>query len=264
VERVIRGVLTGRRRDIILTLHREGPLTLSKLRNALKISSSTLLYELSALESLGVVKREDVVVYLTELGERVASIISTIEPLKSLNFLSLLGLRPLVVWFLFSPYAPVAAAAFLLSWIAALSFGALQDPPLTLLGIAYVGYYLPLSVKLEMQHALVISILSVALIFVAGYLASKRRLRPLSIVVGVLPLAIYPTVHMTLVQVAHATGVAYVISFSQILLFVSLLFTATVFATVYSLESGAPYESSLAYSLLLFFVAPALVYLFPR
>jgi len=130
VERVIYGVAVGRRRDIVLLLQREGPLSLAKLRSSLGISASTLLFELSALESLGVIRREDSLVYLTELGEKVASIISTMEPLKSLNFLSVVGLRPLVVWLLMSPFLHIAASVLLMGWVAALMFGALQNPPL--------------------------------------------------------------------------------------------------------------------------------------
>jgi Predicted transcriptional regulator len=263
VERVIYGVAVGRRRDIVLLLQREGPLSLAKLRSSLGISASTLLFELSALESLGVIRREDSLVYLTELGEKVASIISTMEPLKSLSFLSVVGLRPLVVWLLMSPFLHIAASVLLMGWVAALMFGALQNPPLALLGVAYVGYYLPLSLRLPLHYALALSLISAAALVVASHLLTRRRVTPLKAAVGLAPLALFPAVHLTLVYLAHTWEFPYLVTLSQILLFLALLLTATMYATVHSLEVGTTYEHTLIRTLLIFFVLPALFYLAP-
>ncbi|ACB40320.1 helix-turn-helix domain-containing protein [Pyrobaculum neutrophilum] len=263
MERVLYGVAAGRRRDIVLLLHREGPLTLAKLRAALGISASTLLFELSALESLGVVKREDSMVYLTELGERAASIIATAEPLKTLSFLSVVGLRPLVVWLLLSPYLHIAAYTLVIGWAAALAIGAFQSPPLALLGVAYVGYNLPISIGLSKTVSLAVSLLSIAALFLATYLLSKGRLAPPKTAVGLAPIALYPSLHLTLVHLAHMWELTHLITLSQVLLFIALLFTATIYAAVYSLEVGSTYEGVLVRTLLVFFVAPALLYLAP-
>ncbi|MEM0276231.1 ArsR family transcriptional regulator [Pyrobaculum sp.] len=263
VERVIYGAAMGRRRDIILLLHTEGPMPLAKLRDALKMSASTLLFELSALEKLGVVKREGSLVFLTELGERVASIISTVEPLKSLSFLSLAGLRPLVVWLLLSPLLPLAAATLLAGWVTALAVGSFLSPPLSMIYVMYVGHYLPSLLSLSPPLSLIVSLISVAGLLLGIYSASRRRLGLSKIVAGLFPLAIYPTVHLALVWLAQTFELSYLVAISQVLLFVSLLLTATVFATVYSIEMGATYETSLIRSLLAFFVVPALLYLAP-
>jgi len=221
------------------------------------------LFELSALESLGVVKREDSLVYLTELGEKVASIISTTEPLKTLNFLSVMSLRPLVVWLLMSPYLHFTMTTLLASWVATLVFGALQSPPLALLGVAYVGYYLPLSLRLSTPYALIISLVSTTTLLLASYLMTKKRVTPSKTAVGLTPLILFPTVHLTLVNLAKTWEFPYLITFSQTLLFLTLLLTATTYATVYSLEVGTTYERALIYALLIFFVLPALIYLIP-
>jgi DNA-binding HxlR family transcriptional regulator len=263
VERVIYGVAMGRRREIVLLLHREGPMTLAKLRSSLGISASSLLFELSALESLGVVRREDSLVYLTELGEKVASILSTTEPLKSLSFLSVIGLRPLVVWLLISPYLRVATATLLLGWVVALVFGALQNPPLALLGVAYVGYYLPLSLGLSSHYALAVSLVSATALVTTSYFLTRKRMTPFKATVGLAPLALYPSIHLTFVNLARMWELPYLVTLSQVLLFFALLLTATMYATVYSLEAGTAYEHALIRTLLIFYVVPALLYLVP-
>ncbi len=263
MERVIYGASVGRRRDIILVLHREGPMTLAKLRAALGTSASTLLFELSALERLGIVKREESLVSLTELGEKVASIIATAEPLKSLNFLSVIGLRPLVVWLLMSPLLPAAAIVLLTGWIFSIVIGSLQNPSLSMIYVLYVGYYLPLSINLPPQISMAVSLLSLSGIILAIYLITNKKMSLYKTAVGVSPLSIYPATHLTLVQLARSLDYVYLITLSQILLFVALLFTAAIFATVYSLEVGTTYEAALARSLLAFFVIPSLFYLAP-
>jgi DNA-binding Lrp family transcriptional regulator len=263
VERVIYGVAMGRRREIVLLLHREGPMTLAKLRSSLGVSASTLLFELSALESLGVVRREDSLVYLTELGGKVASILSSTEPLKSLSFLSVIGLRPLVVWLLVSPYLRVAAAALLLGWVVALVFGALQNPPLALLGVAYVGYYLPLSLGLSSHHALAASLVSATALVATSYFLTGRKMTPFKAAVGLAPLALFPATHLTFVNLARVWEFPYLVTLSQVLLFFTLLLTATMYAAVYSLEVGTAYEHALIRTLLIFYVVPALLYLAP-
>ncbi|MFN3803624.1 MAG: ArsR family transcriptional regulator [Pyrobaculum sp.] len=261
MERAIYGASIGRRRDLVLLLHKEGPLTLTKIRDKLRLSPSTLLFELSALESLGVVKREDSMVYLTELGERVASVISAIEPFRSLNFLSLMGGRPFVVWLLVSPYIHFVASVLIATWVVTLLLGSLHDPPLTLLGVAYVGYYLPYSIKIGPLHSFIISTTSIALILAMAYVLAK--IAPHKAAIGVTPLVIYPTIHLTLVQITQVANMVELVTVSQILLFILLLLTAAVFATVYSFEVGIAYENSLVRALLVFFVIPALLYLLP-
>lgn len=263
MDKVIHAVLIGKRRDLVLLLHRGGPQTLSKLRNSLGVSASSLIFDISALESLGVVKREDSLVYLTDLGVKVATIISTTEPMKSLSFLSIIGLRPFVVWLLVSPYLHVAALIVLATWLATLAFGAFLTPPLALLGVVYAGYYLPLSFKLSTEISLAVSLISATVLTAALNLYSRGRITLYKTAVGIAPLALYPSLHLTLVEIAKALEYSYVIVFSQILLFVALLLTASMLATVYSVEVGSPYESSLVYTLLIFFVGPALLHIFP-
>ncbi|MCX8137299.1 helix-turn-helix domain-containing protein [Pyrobaculum aerophilum] len=263
VDRIIYGAATGKRRDIILLLHKEGPLTLSKLRATLGISPSTLLFELSALEKLGVVRREDSLVALTELGERVASIISTAAPLKSLDFISVLGLRPLVIWLLMSPRLTITASILLATWVIALVIGGLQNPPLSMIYVLYIGYYLPLSLGLSAPLSIASSLLSLTILISAVYFLSHRKISPFKTAIGVFPIALYPAAHLTIVQIARSLEYTYLITVSQILLFVALLLTATVFASVYSLEVGTTYEASLVRALLLFFVIPSLFYLVP-
>ncbi|MFN7105954.1 MAG: ArsR family transcriptional regulator [Pyrobaculum sp.] len=261
MERAIYGASIGRRRDLVLLLHKEGPLTLTKIRDKLRLSVSMLLFEVSALESLGVVKREDNVVYLTELGKRAASVISTIEPFRSLNFLSLIGLRPFVVWLLMSPYIYIVASVLIATWVITLLLGSLHNPPLTLLGVAYVGYYLPYSIKLSPFHSFIISTASIAIILAMAYVLAK--ITPHKAAIGVTPLVIYPALHLTLVQITQVVNMVELVTVSQILLFISLLLTAAVFATVYSFEMGISYENSLVRTLLIFFIIPALLYLLP-
>ncbi|ABL88034.1 transcriptional regulator, ArsR family [Pyrobaculum islandicum DSM 4184] len=247
----------------MLLLHREGPMTLTKLRTSLNISASVLLFELSALENLGVVKREESLVRLTDLGEKVASIISTLEPLKSLTLPPTASLRPLVIWLLLSPHLHITTLVILTTWILALIVGALQNPPLTLFGVTYVGYYLPLSIRLSIYHSLAISLSSIAVIILTTYILSRKRIKPLKTIVGVIPLALYPSTHLTLVQIAYSLEFVYLITLSQILLFLTLLLTATMYATMYSLEVGTTYEQTLIHALIVFFVIPALLYMIP-
>ena len=262
MDRIIYAVLVGKRRDIVLLLHKEGPLTLSKLRNSLGISASSLIFEISALESLGVVKREDSLVYLTELGMRVANIISTTEPMKSLNILSIIGHKSFVVWLLISPHLRLVATLILSTWIFTLVLGSFLNPPLTLLGVVYTGYYLLLLIIYTPEISLLTSLTSAMFVIVALYLYSRGKITPYKTVVGLAPLAIYPSLHLSLVQLAKALEYSYLIVFSQILLFITLLLSAFMLATVYSIEMGTPYESSLVYTLLIFFIGPALFHIF--
>ncbi|MEZ0319075.1 MAG: ArsR family transcriptional regulator [Pyrobaculum sp.] len=265
MERALYGSLVGGRRDIVLLLYKEGPMTLAKIRSRTSLSASSLLYELSVLESLGVIRREDTLVYLTQLGEKVASIISSATPLKSLNFLSLIGLRPLVVWIILSPFMRHASIVIMSAWLVSLVAGAyFAEPPLTLLGVMYyAGYSLPFSIRLTPQWSLALSLLSLFFLTTSMYFLSRRKLTPSKIVIGLLPLALYPALHLAFVQAAIVTDTPHLITLSQILLFFMLLLTATVSATVYSIETASLYESVLIRTLLIFFVVPALVYLVP-
>jgi hypothetical protein len=150
-----------------------------------------------------------------------------------------------------------------MGWVAALMFGALQNPPLALLGVAYVGYYLPLSLRLPLHYALALSLISAAALVVASHLLTRRRITPLKAAVGLAPLALFPAVHLTLVYLAHMWEFPYLVTLSQVLLFLALLLTATMYAAVHSLETGTTYEHTLIRTLLIFFVLPALFYLAP-
>lgn len=261
VDQIIYGASIGKRREIVVTLYKGGPMTLAKLRDHLNMSPSTLLFELSALEALGVVKREDGLVRLTEIGEKAASIILTSEPLKELGLLHSIGLRPLVVWFLMSPHMNASALVLFATWLVALLLGALINPPLALVGVVYVGAFLH-PVKLGV-FSLPVSYTSVAVILTLIYILTGRKITPQKALVGLMPLALYPTVHLALYQLSETLG-TYLLLASQVLLFISMLLTASMFASVYSFEAGKPFEQSLVRSLLVFFIAPSLVYLIPR
>ncbi len=261
MEEIVYKASVGKRRDIILTLYREGPLTFVKLRNKLGLSASALLYELAALESLELVKREDTVIYLTKLGEKVASIISTMEPLETLSFLTVIGLRSFVVWLLLSPVLHITALILLTTWTLALVMGAMHNPPLVYLGVTYVGYNLPRTVTLSTAVALAVSMVSIALVLGIAYKTAK--ITPYKTVIGMTPLAIYPALHMTLVEIARQMQITQIFLSLEILLFISQLLTATVFATVYSIETGHSYEKSLLRTLVVFFIIPAMLYISP-
>ena len=169
-----------------------------------------------------------------------------------------------MVWIILSPFMRYASMAITATWLASLVAGAFAEPPLTFLGVMYyVGYSLPFSIRLTPPWSLALSLLSLFSITAAIYFLSRRRLTPSKIVIGLLPLALYPAVHLALVQAAVVTDTPFLIALSQILLFFSLLLTATVSATVYSIETASLYESVLIRTLLVFFVVPALVYLVP-
>lgn len=259
VEKALYGALVGRRREVVMALHRDGAATLARLREATGLSSSSLLFEISALESLGVLRREGNVVKLTPLGERVASALSSMQPLRGLDFLKLMGLRPLVVWLAFSPHLRPLAVLLVATWTAALVVSHLDGVHISLVGLIYVGRYLPMSWGGYL--GLPISAASVASILALSYLASGRALTPSRAVAGLIPMLLYPCVHLTLVDLYRATGAAFAVVLSQVLLPVAMLITAATFASVYSLEVGTPYEAALARSLMVFFVVPALAYL---
>lgn len=259
MEKALYGALVGRRREVVMAVYRDGAATLAKLREATGLSTSSLFFEISALESLGVLRREGNLVKLTPLGERVASAISSMQPLRSLDFLKLLGLRPLVVWLMFSPYLRPLSALMMATWVAIIVFSHVVDVPISLFGLVYVGRYLPLSGGWPL--GLPASAASMAAILAMSHVASRGALGPSKAIIGIMPMLLYPPLHLSLVDLYRATEAAYLVVLSQALLPVAMLFTAATYASVYSLEVGTAYEAALARSLLLFFVLPALAYL---
>ncbi|MBP1450015.1 MAG: ArsR family transcriptional regulator [Thermoproteus sp.] len=239
MEDLIYKVAYGRRREILVALYSEGPSTLSKLRKKLGVSSSALLFDLAALEALGLVRRDDGMVELTDAGVRAASILSSLNPLRSWTVLELLGIRPLLVPMLMSPYSRGAAALLALLW--ALSMYLSNT---TLVGVVYMDLFI------NKFLSLIISYLSFIFIILFIYIFTKRKVDIFHIIIGIFPLLLYPPL------AAINAGLAYMLKF------VLLLFACGSSAAVASFDLGLKYEVALLIYLSIMFILPILIYLF--
>lgn len=229
----------GRRREILLALYNGGPMTLNKLRAKLGASSSALLFDVAALEALGLIKREDGVIELTDKGAQLVLVISSVAPLRSLPLFEALGLRPIVVYMLSSPYLRVIAALLAALWAISL-----YSSGVTLAGVIYTGMF-PRAISIPVSAA------SLALLVLLIWLFNKRRAGVFHIVIGLFPLLLYPS--LALLPLGNVALFA--------LKFILLLLTCATLSTVTSYDLGVKYEWALLIYLSAMFVFPVLGYL---
>nr|KJR74240.1 MAG: ArsR family transcriptional regulator [Thermoproteus sp. AZ2] len=229
----------GRRREVLLALYNGGPMTLNKLRAKLGASSSALLFDIAALEALGLIKREDGVIELTDRGAQLASIISSVAPLKSLSLFEALGLRPIVVYMLSSPYLRFIAVLLAILWAISL-----YPSGVALVGVIYTGMF-PRAISIP------ISLTSFALLISLIWLFNKRKANISHIIIGLFPLLLYPS--LALLPLGNVALFA--------LKFILLLFTCATLSTVASYDLGVKYEWALLIYLSAMFVFPILGYL---
>jgi DNA-binding MarR family transcriptional regulator len=263
VEQALREAASNARRGILMSLHKSGALTLARLCDALNMPPHAVVAEVSALERLGLVRREDSLVYLTETGRRAVYILLNAGRPGSRKLLLPLKIESLAAWLSVSPHSSAISLMLLLGWIASLIIGALYKPPLVLLGVIYAGCYLTPPVDPGPHLSLAASLASALGILLVIHLLSRRRIAPPRAVLGVYPLALYPAAHLVAVELARALNAPYLVTASQIASSVVPLLTAFTHASFHALETGSSYERTLLYSLFAFFVAPALFYSLP-
>lgn len=240
VEDLIYKVAYGRRREILLMLYGEGPTTLNKLKDRLGVSASALLFDISALEALGLVRRDGNMVELTDRGAKIASILSSVGPLRELSMLEALGLRPFIVAMLASPYLKIAAALLLTTWIISIYLSREA-----LLGVIYTNIFNNIFIIISSS---IISLISILLLI---YFLSNRRVDIIHTILGLFPLLIYPPISASIGN--------YNIDYA--LKFVLLLLTCGTLATTTSYDVGSKYETTLLAYLSGMFVFPILIYL---
>jgi len=240
VEDLIYKAAYGRRREILLTLYSGGTTSLNRLRNKLGVSSSALLFDISALEALGLIKRDGGFVELTDKGAKVASILSSIAPLKNLSMLEALGLRPFVVPMLASPYLNAVAVLLLAIWLVSIYISRS-----TLIGVIYSYIFT------NIYYILFISILSLTTILISIYFATRRKVHITNIIIGLFPLLIYPSISI----IINNYNIIYTLKFILLLLSCGTLSTAT------SYDVGSKYETTLLAYLSGMFIFPILIYL---
>jgi len=259
VDDIIYNIGHGKRREIILALYENGPMSLAKLRSELSISPSSLLFEISALEALGVVRRDENLVTLTDVGNKAAAILTSLRPFKSLPWLEWIGLKPLIVWLLVSPYSRFAALGLLAIWaFSLLAESLLFDASLVLFGVLYSGKYAAMNeVKIHPLLSLFTSFASLLTMWIILRKFSKRIVF-VRFLLGLFPLLLYPPVHLTLLQLASPQALA----IANISALVATLFTAGTLASLYSFETGFKYETVLAGFLFVIFVIPTLIQLY--
>lgn len=230
----------GRRREILLILYSEGTVSLNKLRTRLGASSSALLFDISALEALGLVRRDGNIVELTDQGAKVASMLSSLTPLRGLSVLEALGLRPFVVPMLASPYLEIAVFILLALWGLSLYISRI-----TLLGVIYT------SIFNNAFYTILISTTSLAIIMLLTYFLSHRKVHIIHLIIGLFPLLIYPSISIVISNYY----------FNYIMKFILLIITCGTLATVTSYDTGFKYETTLLAYLSGMFVFPILIYL---
>lgn len=230
----------GRRREVLLVLYSEGAVSLNKLRSKLGVSPSALLFDISALEALGLVKRDGNMVELTDKGAKVASVLSSLAPLRGLSALEALGLRPLVVPMLIAPHLEVAVLMLLAAWGVSLYMSRA-----TLAGVIYIFIFN------NIFYSIAISIISLSIIILLIYFISHRRIHPIHIIIGLFPLLIYPTIFLIVNNYY----------FNYTMKFILLFLTCGTLATVTSYDGGYKYEAALLAYLSGMFALPVLVYL---
>lgn len=241
MEDIIYKVAYGERRRILLTLYKKGATSLNKLRDILGISPSALLMDISALETLGLIRRDGNLVELTDQGAKVASLLSSIGPLRSLSILEVLGLRPIVVPMLFSPYADLLSALLPLLWAASI-----LNSKLTLLGVIYTNIFE------NIIEIVLISMISFIGILISIYLISRRRIKITHIIIGLFPILIYPSFY----QIIGNFNINYALKF------ILLVLSCGTLSVITSYDLGSRYETSLLFYLSFMFVLPILAYLF--
>lgn len=230
----------GRRREILLLLYSEGAVSLNKLRSRLGVSSSALLFDVSALEALGLVKRDGNMLELTDQGVKVASVLSSLAPLRSLSALEALGLRPFVVPILVTPHLEIVAFLLLAIWGISLYISRA-----TLVGVIYTFIFNNIFLSIP------ISVISLSLIMLLMHFISRRRLHPVHIIIGLFPLLTYPSISLIINNYY----------FNYTIKFILLLLTCGTLATVTSYDGGYKYETALLAYLSGMFVLPVLTYL---
>ncbi|AEA11990.1 regulatory protein, ArsR [Thermoproteus uzoniensis 768-20] len=240
VEDLIYKAAYGRRREILLILYSQGATSLNKLRSKLGVSSSALLFDISALEALGLIKRDGGLVELTDKGVKVASILLSVAPLRNLSILEALGLRPFVVPMLASPYLNAVTALLLIIWTASIYVS-----KSALIGIIYTYIFT------NIYNILFISILSFIFILFSIYFTTHRRVPLTHIIIGLFPLLIYPSISI----IIENYNILYALKF------ILLLLSCGTLSTVTSYDMGSKYETALLAYLTGMFVIPILVYL---
>ncbi|MEL9991768.1 MAG: HTH domain-containing protein [Thermoproteus sp.] len=240
MENLIYKVAYGRRREVLLLLYSEGPATLNRLKDRLGVSASALLFDISALEALGLVRRDGNVVELTDKGAKIASILSSVGPLRELSVLEVLGLRPFIVAMLASPHLKITAALLLATWIVSVYLSREA-----LVGVIYTDMFNNIFI------IILSSIISLISILLLVYFLSGRRVDIVHTILGLFPLLIYPPISASIGN--------YNVDYA--LKFVLLLLTCGTLATTTSYDVGSKYETTLLAYLSGMFVFPILIYL---